>query len=207
MSAPSGSFLRDNAMLVHVGVEILLFGGVIIWTNKRLSDQEKIITELKTRVDQYEELLTKQGEMLKQHHEALEEILNNRYASVHQSQHRVPEHIRQPEGRPERPQVRQSEGPQSTNQPQRTVKQPPIKRPQQSQSKMEAQASQFERPSQSKRQSVPKVYEEEESRIQEIDESELDNEIADEINELGECDLETGECTTPVGSGKKKSTK
>lgn len=202
MSAPSGSFLRDNAMLVHVGVEILLFGGVIIWTNKRLSDQEKIITELKTRVDQYEELLTKQGEMLKQHHEALEEILNNKYASVHQSQHRVPEHIRQPEGQPERH--------QSTNQPQRTVKQPPIKRPerpQQSQSKMEAQASQFERPSQSKRQSVPKVYEEEESRIQEIDESELDNEIADEINELGECDLETGDCAIPVGSGKKKSTK
>lgn len=167
--SPSGSFLQNNALLIHIGVEIVLLGGITFWFNKRTSSLEEQIGVLTEKLAKHEELITKQGEIITQHENMLREL----YAIIHG-------------GAPQR-----SQQPATSRGPPRVAPQPKQRNPQ----------------STTPRSNIPKTFKNVEKQVEEVDENELDDLMAEELADLNNqgADYDDEEyCDTEGNCGKKK---
>jgi len=64
----------NMSLMIHMGVEIVMFGGLTFWFHKRTTEQQNQITSLIEKVNRYEELLKRQGEMVAMHENALRQL-------------------------------------------------------------------------------------------------------------------------------------
>jgi len=184
----SGSFVKDNAMAIHIGVELLVVGCLVYWVNKKTSTLEGQVAELIERNKHLEETLAKQSEVIAKHQETLQDLV----AVINGHPPRPPTHSQTTQRSP-------PERPKNANS---TVRVNPANTPR-------------NRPPQPKPQetrNIPKTFEKAQRvtpqpRVEDVPSEEdetfashLDEMMAEEIAEL-ECNLETGECD------KKKSTR
>lgn len=175
--SPSGSFLQNNALLIHIGVEIVVLGGITFWFNKRTSSLEEQIVVLTDKLTKHEELIIKQGEIITQH----ENMMREMYAIIHG-------------GSPQRSSVAQP-----------LQRGPPRVAPQPKRNTSPNQPSQP-----TPRSNIPKTFKNVEKQVEEVDENELDDLMAEELAELNRQDIEGAEydeeeyCDTEGNCGKKK---
>ena len=171
-------------MMIHVAVELLAAGCILYWVNKKTSTLEEQIAELTEKNKHFEELLTKQGEIITKHQEALQDLI----AAVNGT----PPMRREP--LPVQPPKRQS---QARNIPKTFQNAQTQTTPRQSSQSSQSDAHIYAQKPESKRPlQQSRVVEVE----PEVEDQMLDEELADELALL-ECDAETGEC------GKKKSSR
>ena len=64
----------DTSTLVHLGVEIVVVGGLAFWVHRKTKDLQDQITSLTESVNKYEDILKRQGELLAQHENALRQV-------------------------------------------------------------------------------------------------------------------------------------
>lgn len=64
----------DTSTLIHVGVELVVVGGLAFWVHRKTSDLQDQVSGLTEKVNKYEEILKRQGELLAQHENALRQV-------------------------------------------------------------------------------------------------------------------------------------
>lgn len=64
----------NTSTLVHIGVELVVVGGLAFWIHRKTGDLQDQITTLSERVNKYEDVLKRQGELLAQHENALRQV-------------------------------------------------------------------------------------------------------------------------------------
>lgn len=64
----------DTTTLVHVGTELVVLGAYTYWIQKKCAGLEARITELETQCRGYEDLLMNQTNVLKLHHQLLQQL-------------------------------------------------------------------------------------------------------------------------------------
>lgn len=186
----SGSFVKDNATMIHIAVELLAAGCILYWVNKKTSTLEEQIAELTEKNKHFEELLAKQGEIITKHQEALQDLI----AAVNGTppMRREPLPVQPPKRQPQTRNIPKTfQKAQTQSQTQTTPRQ--SSQSPQSDAHLYAQKPETKRPVQQSRVVEVEPEDEDEDQI-------LDEELADELALL-ECDAETGEC------GKKKSSR
>jgi hypothetical protein len=90
----------DIKTLVHVGVEVVIIGGLTFWFQKKTSLQQEEINNLRSELSKAKEVINRQGKILSQHEEILKQLLNgnsNMFTSssssaVNQQQQQHPHH-------------------------------------------------------------------------------------------------------------------
>lgn len=64
----------ENQTMIHIGAEVLLFGGLVFWSKKRLDAADQKIEELEERLAKYEQMFMHLQEGLTKHDNALRQI-------------------------------------------------------------------------------------------------------------------------------------
>lgn len=64
----------DTQTLVHIGTELVIIGGVVYWTNRRIGSLEARIDDLQKKLIQYEDLLGRQQQILSMHENILSRL-------------------------------------------------------------------------------------------------------------------------------------
>lgn len=64
----------ENQTLIHIGAEVVLFGGLVFWSKKRLDAADQKIEELEERLAKYEQMFMHLQEGLTKHDNALRQI-------------------------------------------------------------------------------------------------------------------------------------
>lgn len=62
--------------LIHIGVELIVIGGITFWLNRNINAADLRITELQKQVTALEETVKKQSEIILKHEELLNQIIN-----------------------------------------------------------------------------------------------------------------------------------
>ena len=214
----------STSMLIQVGVGVVIAAGIVFWTHSRTSGLQEQVAALTKKVEQYEEILKKQGEFLAQHESALRQISALFQNPQGGMQGAAPQNNNRQRAPPRGgPQGYSNIPPQ--NQPQRGGQQRPLQKvPPQKQplktpappNKKESMVDKIKQRHQEtygkKEKNVSTVIEDEdvtedpeedEAVLTSSQQEELDNELGDELGELYtpedepqviECDEEIGEC-------------
>lgn len=66
----------DTSTLIHVGVELVVVGGLAFWVHRKTSNLQDKLTELNEKVNRYEDILKRQGELIAAHENALRQIFS-----------------------------------------------------------------------------------------------------------------------------------
>ncbi len=86
----------DTKTMIHVGVEIVVIGGITFYLNKRISGVQEEIGLLREKVESLETIIQQQNQMISQHENILRQIMG---ASQGPTQQRPPQQ-RPPQQRP-----------------------------------------------------------------------------------------------------------
>jgi len=85
----------NSQFLIHVGVEVVVIGGVFFYLNKQNSLLREEVESLRDKLTKCEEAISHQNQILRQHDQILQSMLGG---------HQVPVHS-QPPPKPEEPDV------------------------------------------------------------------------------------------------------
>lgn len=66
----------STSSLVHIGVELVVIGGLSFWIHKKTSDLQEQVTRLTEKVGKYDELLRRQADVIAQHENGLRHLLS-----------------------------------------------------------------------------------------------------------------------------------
>lgn len=68
----------DTKTLVHVGVEVVVIGGVAFWLNGKISTVQKELAEALGRIQRMEEIINQQNQVITRHEMILRQIMGGR---------------------------------------------------------------------------------------------------------------------------------
>lgn len=62
--------------LIHMGIELIVIGGITYWLNRKINGAEVRITEQQAQIAALQEVVKKQGETIAKHNELLQRIVD-----------------------------------------------------------------------------------------------------------------------------------
>ena len=73
----------DTKTLVHVGVELVVIGGLSFWFQRKCTLQQEEINGLKEEIANMKEIINRQGTMLANHERILNQLINGGGTMIH----------------------------------------------------------------------------------------------------------------------------
>ena len=87
----------NKTMLVHVGMELVVIGGLTFWFQKKISIQQERVNNLEERLAKLEEIIVKQGNIIAQHENMFRQLgsssqIPSQHNHRHNPSHQAPSH-------------------------------------------------------------------------------------------------------------------
>ena len=78
----------DTKTLVHVGVELVIIGGLTFWFQRKTSLQQEEINNLREELNKTKEIINRQGALLAQHERILSQFTGGNFPPQHEGRRR-----------------------------------------------------------------------------------------------------------------------
>ncbi len=76
----------DTKTMIHVGVEMVVIGGITFWLNKRISGVQDIVDDLVKKIKSLESIIQQQEQMISRHENILRQIMGGHAPPISRSQ-------------------------------------------------------------------------------------------------------------------------